>query len=207
MTDTGASHSTGATVRAAGPQDATALSQMLARAFFDDPLMCFLLSDPATRPAKMVRLFKLLFRLGLPHGGCDVTTGVEAAALWRPPGAWHIPFYQYLTNGPEFLTIFGAGGAMRAIAIMDQIERRHPKSAHYYLQIIGTDPQKQGRGFGGVAIRRHLAIADQHGAPCYLESSKDTNIPIYRSFGFQQTGVIALRGGPTLFPMWREARG
>ena len=56
-------------------------------------------------------------------------------------------------------------------------------------------------------IRRHIAVADAAAMPCYLESSKDTNIPIYKSFGFEVTGEITLPGGgPTIWPMWRAAR-
>ena len=58
-----------------------------------------------------------------------------------------------------------------------------------------------------MVIRRHLAVADAAAAPCYLESSKQTNIPIYQSFGFEVTGEITIPGGgPTIWPMWRKAR-
>jgi ribosomal protein S18 acetylase RimI-like enzyme len=186
--------------------DADPISETLGRAFFDDPMICFLLADESTRPAKMPRLFKLLFKLGLPHGACDVTNGFEAVALWRPPGQWHVPFYQYITNGPEFLNVFGIRGGLHAMSMMDIVERHHPKEPHYYLQVIGTDPGKQGKGYGGVVMRRQLAIADAARMPCYLESSKDTNIPIYQSFGFEVTGEIRLPNGPTLYAMWRKAR-
>lgn len=207
MADNDTARASGATARAAEWRDATPISQTLARAFFDDPLICFLLADESVRPVKMPRLFKLLFKLGLPYGACDVTDGYEAVALWRPPGQWHIPFYQYITNGPEFIGVFGAMTGLRVMSIMDHIEKRHPKEPHYYLQAIGTDPQKQGKGFGGVVMRRHLAVADAKSMPCYLESSKEKNIPIYQSFGFRVTGEIKLPGGPTLYPMWRDARG
>jgi len=186
--------------------DADPISETLGRAFFDDPMICFLLAAESTRPAKMPRLFKLLFKLGLPHGACDVTNGFEAVALWRPPGQWHVPFYQYITNGPEFLNVFGIRGGLHAMSMMDIVERHHPKEPHYYLQVIGTDPGKQGKGYGGVVMRRQLAIADAARMPCYLESSKDTNIPIYQSFGFEVTGEIRLPNGPTLYAMWRKAR-
>jgi GNAT superfamily N-acetyltransferase len=193
------------TARAASWADADALSQTLARAFHEDPLISFLLRDKATFAAKSERLFKLLFKLGLPHDACDVTTGYEAVALWRPPNQWHIPIWLYLTNGAEFLSLFGFGGA-HVMGVMDVIEKRHPHEPHWYLQAIGTDPAKQGKGYGGVVMRRQLALADAAGMPAYLESSKEINIPIYQSFGFQVTGTIDIPGGPTLWPMWREAR-
>lgn len=196
----------GTAARAATWADAEQLSATLARAFHDDPLICFILRDEASRAEKMPRLFKLLFKLGLPHGACDVTDGYEAAALWRPANAWEIPWWQYITNGREFLGIFGFSGARRVTATMDVIEKRHPHTPHWYLQAIGTDTAKQGKGFGGVVIRRGLAKADAARMPAYLESSKETNIPIYQSFGFKVTGEINLPDGPTLWPMWREAR-
>jgi len=197
---------TGTTARPANWADADPLAATLARAFHDDPLICFILKEEATRAEKMPRLFKLLFKLGLPHGACDVTEGYEAAALWRPPNEWEIPWWQYITNGVEFLGIFGLGGARHVTWVMDVIEKRHPHEPHWYLQAIGTDTAKQGKGFGGVAIRRGLAKADAAAMPAYLESSKETNIPIYQSFGFEVTGEINLPSGPTLWPMWRKAR-
>jgi ribosomal protein S18 acetylase RimI-like enzyme len=197
----------GVTARAATWADADALAATLARAFSDDPLICFLLRDPATREARMPRLFRLLFKLGLPYGACDVTSGCEAAALWRPPGQWEIPWWQYVTNGVDFVGVFGLGGAGHVVQVMDVIEKRHPHEPHWYLQAIGTDTARQGKGYGGVVIRRQLASADASGLPAYLESSKETNIPIYQSFGFELTGEIKLPGGPTLWPMWRKARG
>lgn len=206
MTDKDTARATGAVARPAKWSDATALSQTLARAFVDDPLMIFLVPQAHAYPQTLQRLFRLLFKLALPHGACDVTEGCEAVALWRPPGHWHVPFYQYVTNGTEFLGVFGVKAALRAMGVMDIIEKRHPKEPHYYLQVLGTDTAKQGKGFGGVVVRRQLSIADANGMPCYLESSKERNIPIYQNFGFELTGEIKIPGGPTLFPMWRNAR-
>jgi GNAT superfamily N-acetyltransferase len=193
----------GSRARAATWADAEALSRTMARAFHDDPLIGFMLPDPATRADKAPRLFKLLFKLGLPHGACDVTEGCEAAALWRPPGGWEIPIWSYIANAATLLGVFGAGGSLRVMRAMDVMEKQHPHTPHRYLQAIGTDPDKQGKGYGGLLIRKQLAIADANGEPAYLESSKDSNIPIYQSFGFELTGEIKLPDGPTIWPMWR----
>lgn len=168
-------------------------------------MMCFVLSDGATRVAKMPRVFRFLFKLAVPFGACHVTSGYEAASFWRPPDKWHVPFWAYITNGPELLSVLGTN-TLRVLGAMDVLEKDHPKQPHWYLQTIGTDPDKQGKGFGSLIMRHQLAVADAQGLPCYLESSKTSNIPIYQSFGFELTGEIKLPNGPTLYPMWRKAR-
>jgi GNAT superfamily N-acetyltransferase len=193
----------GAVVRAATWADAAPLSAMLARAFRDDPLTSHLISDPSRRPAALPRLFRLLLKLGLPYHSCYVTSGFEAATLWRPPNGWHVTLWQYISNAPELLGIFGAG-VLDVMSTMDRVEKIHPKKPHWYLQTIGTEPALQGKGYGSLIMRDQLARADATGLPCYLESSKDTNVPIYQSFGFEVSGEIKLPNGPTLWPMWRK---
>ena len=192
-------------VRNATPADSAAISQTLARAFHDDPLMCHFLPDEATRPYKLLRLFALLFKLALPFGGCDVTETCEAATIWRPPGQWHMPFWQYVVHAGALLGIFGTR-ALGIAAAMDAVEKVHPKVPHWYLQVVGTDTQNQGKGYGGRVLRHRLAAIDAAHMPAYLESSKEANIPIYQSFGFELRSEIKIPNGPTLFPMWREAR-
>lgn len=195
----------GAVARAATWADADALAATMAAAFADDPLLCYILDNPKTRAARMPQVFKLLFKLGLPYGACHVTGGFEAAALWRPPNQWEIPLWQYVVHGPALLSVFGLD-APRVIGIMDRIEKAHPHEPNWYLQAIGTDPAKQGKGYGGVIMRHQLAKVDESGLPAYLESSKESNIPIYASYGFEVTGEISFPDGPTIYPMWRKGR-
>ena len=195
----------GAGVRPASDADTLPLSQTLARAFYDDPVMMHFLPEDSTREARLGRVFRLLARMARRYNTTFVTSGYEAATLWRPPNGWHVPFWAYIVNGPELLGIFGTGVA-RVMSTMDMMEKIHPEKPHWYLQVIGTDPAKQGKGFASLIMRNQLAVADEARMPCYLESSKDTNIPIYRNFGFEVTGEIQVPGGPKLWPMWRDAR-
>lgn len=185
--------------------DGAALAAAMARAFLDDPFVAYLVPDRERRLRKLPDMFGLLFTLGRPFGAVDVTDNVEAAAIWRPPNTWHIPFHQYLTNGPKLLGIFGPY-AFRALQAMDRLEKRHPREPHWYLQAIGTDPPFQGKGFGGMLLRHRLAMVDAARLPAYLEASKESNVPLYVNFGFAVTGEITMPDGPTLYPMWRAAR-
>jgi predicted GNAT family N-acyltransferase len=103
------------------------------------------------------------------------------------------------------LSLFGAD-AIRVMMVMDQIEKVHPRAPHWYLQVLGTDTEKQGKGYGGVVMRHQLARIDEQVLPAYLESPKEKNIPIYQSFGFEVTGEIRIKNGPTMYTMWRKAR-
>lgn len=203
--DPAATPDTPSLARPASLTDSAAVSATLARAFREDPFVSYLVPEHERRIRKLSDMFALLFALGRPFGAIDVTNGIEAAALWRPPNTWHIPFHQYLTNGPKLLGIFGPY-AFRALLAMDRLEKRHPREPHWYLQAIGTDPLFQGKGFGGILLRHRLAVADAAGLPAYLEASKESNVPLYENFGFGVTGEIRMPNGPTLYPMWRPAR-
>jgi ribosomal protein S18 acetylase RimI-like enzyme len=196
---------TNASAREISWAEAQSVAATLARAFMDDPLVGHFIPDPARRAAKAPRMFKLLLKLGIKYRSSFTTDGYEAVAYWRPPNQWHLSIWDYVANGPELLSIFGAR-ALKVMNAMDSVEKQHPKSPHWYLQAVGTDPAKQGKGFGSLVIRHQLKLADAARVPCYLESSKSTNIPIYQSLGFRLTGEIKLPDGPTVWPMWRDVQ-
>jgi ribosomal protein S18 acetylase RimI-like enzyme len=191
-------------VRTATRADTVPLSQSLARAFYTDPVFSYFLPDDSTRLKKLETVMRILFKLGEPHHACFTTTNYESVTLWRPPNEWDVPFWAYIVNGPALLGAFGSN-ILRVLGTLDQMEKLHPHIPHWYLQTIGTDPERQGKGYGSLIMRQQLAVADAAGLPCYLESSKDTNIAIYKSFGFEVTGEIKIPDGPTLWPMWRDA--
>ena len=96
---------------------------------------------------------------------------------------------------------------MNATRTLSAIEKRHPKDPpHYYLAILGTDPDHQGKGIGSSLLRPVLDICDHDGVGAYLESSKESNIAFYARHGFELTGEVRLPGGPLVWPMWREPR-
>jgi len=47
---------------------------------------------------------------------------------------------------------------------------------------------------------------DREGIPAYLESSKEANVSYYARHGFAVTEEFTLKGGPSLWLMWRDPR-
>lgn len=197
-------------LRAAQRSDVPAISAVFARAFYDDPINVRVIPDPAQRITRSTRLFATLARqVHLPFGGCELALHdgrLAAAALWDPPGH-HNP-----SARRGLLTIMGltrALGPQASLmrAIVGEMDRLRPKESHWYLGIIGTEPELQGTGIGTALMRSGLQKCDADGQPAYLESSKNSNVPYYENFGFRVTQELPTPNGPTLWPMWRDAGG
>jgi GNAT superfamily N-acetyltransferase len=196
--------------RPAGRADIGALSHTLGRAFFDDPVMAWMLPDADLRRRKLHRLFASLTRHHhLSRGGVEVAldgNDVGAAALWDPPGRWRQTRGEQLRATPALLWAFGVS-LRKGLVAEELMQRAHPEEPHWYLAIIGSDPSVRGKGFGNALMQSRLDRCDAEHAPAYLESSKPDNVPYYQRFGFEVTGELKLpNGGPSLIPMWRPPR-
>jgi GNAT superfamily N-acetyltransferase len=198
-----------ADARPATRADVPALSRTLGRAFFDDPVMRWMLPNDDARRRKLHRLFAALTRHHhLARGGVEIATAggdVGAAALWDPPGEWRQTTGEQIRAMPRLLVTFGPS-IRRGLVVEDLMMKTHPEEPHWYLAIIGSDPTVRGKGFGNVLMRSRLDRVDAEHAPAYLESSNPDNVPYYERFGFEVTGEIAVPDGPTLIPMWRKPR-
>jgi ribosomal protein S18 acetylase RimI-like enzyme len=187
------------------PADLDAMALSLAEAFWDDPVMQYILREGATRQRRLAKLFGVLLRGHyLPLGTVWTTPDHAGAALWAPPGHATIPVPTILRHLPGMLGALGrnAGRALRALGAVD---KQHPKEPHWYLGVLGTRPQLQGKGIGSSLLGPVLARCDEEGIGAYLESSKHANLAFYGRHGFEVKGEIVLpSGGPTVWPMWRD---
>ena len=82
-----------------------------------------------------------------------------------------------------------------------------PAALHFYLQGLGTDPDRQGEGLGSAVMQPVLERCDADGLPAYLESTKERNVGFYEQHGFEVVGKEQIASdGPMLWLMWREPR-
>ncbi|GGU71593.1 GCN5-like N-acetyltransferase [Kitasatospora aureofaciens] len=191
--------------RAVTGEDVGAVSRLLARAFEDDPMMCWFFPEAATRPAALGGYFTTLFtRQYLPYGLCERTE--HAAAFWVAPEAQEkaVPDEGTIRELAELL----GDRAHWFRQCVEAAAANAPQEAHWYLAVLGADPVAQRRGQGAALLRSGLARADAAGLPVHLESSKAENLAVYRHFGFEVLEEVPLPGdGPTLWTMRRAPRG
>jgi ribosomal protein S18 acetylase RimI-like enzyme len=188
--------------------DVPQLARALARAFFDDPVAEWTCRPERLRPAMLERFQATRLRQLVTRGEVWTTDDLQCAALWARPGAWKTTLAEDLALGgclthPRLLPRLPliAGG------LYFGLEREHPHDPeHWYLGVLGTAPEAQGRGLASSVLAPVLEECDRDGVGAYLESSKERNIDFYARHGFHVTAVLRLARGPKLWAMWRDPR-
>jgi GNAT superfamily N-acetyltransferase len=192
-------------VRLARRDDFGPLAEMLARAFYDDPVTSWFYPDAGRRMRHARRFFAIRQRQLTDQGLIYTTPELSGAALWAGPGHWREDLRQSLMLLPMLPVLLPR--IVRSTHAVREIERRHPVRPHYYLSVLGTEPQQQGGGIGSALLGPVLRRCDSDGVGAYLESSKESNVDFYVRHGFAVTERIELPEGPALWLMWREPRG
>jgi ribosomal protein S18 acetylase RimI-like enzyme len=198
----------GAATRRATSADVPALARMLARAFLDDPVAMWSCPPDALRLAVLEHFNAARVRHLLGEQEIWTTPELSSAALWAPPERWKTTPRQDVELARGILHPRLLVRAPLVIRGLLGLERRHPRTPpHWYLAVLGTEPAAQGQGLGSTVLRPVLEQCDVDGVGAYLESSKERNIAFYARHGFRVTAELRLPRGPSMWGMWRDARG
>lgn len=186
------------------PADDGRAADLLARAFWDDPVMVHLLPHASSRHRRLVHVYRFALADGRRRGLVHTTSDRAAVAVWHAPGERRVGPRDVIRAAPMGLRAFGPRRLPTAMATFDTTERHHPRQHHWYLALIASDPIHRGTGAAAALLGPVLARADEEGVPAYLESSKQANVAYYERFGFEVTERIDLPGGgPPMWLMWR----
>ena len=190
------------TVETATSGDEAAAVATLTLAFAADPMTRWSWPDPRTYLEAFPKFARAFGGEAFLRGSAHRVNGCAGVALWLPPGVE--------PDGPALgalmQTTMAGPALMEGAQIMQQMTAFHPTEPHWYLPLIGVDPQQQGKGLGGALLDHALALSDRDGVPAYLESSNPRNISLYERHGFERLGRIQNGSSPTLVPMLRKPR-
>jgi GNAT superfamily N-acetyltransferase len=192
--------------RRATRADRRALAAVLAQAFSDDPVFVFGFPESIRlRDARLRLLFRLEVARSERRGGAWIAADGAAGAAWFPPGQWAPTRWEDLAQAPGAVTAFGrnamVGTGIRSV--MDAHHRELPD--HWYLLYVGVRADRQNQGLGSALLRPVLEECDRTGVPAYLEATCERNRALYARHGFVDRESYSLpRGGPPVFPMWRD---
>ena len=170
-------------VRPARPDDAPRLDDVLADAFFDDPISVHLVPDASRRRDRLRLGMGHVLRTYIASNGAWTTDDLEGVALWAKPGDPKPSALQQLKDLPTFARSFGRH-LPRAMRAFGTAEKRRPHEDHWFLEIIAVQPDRQRHGIGAALLRPALTEIDRAGLPAFLVTSNPSNVPFYEKLGF-----------------------
>lgn len=188
----------------ATPGDASRVSDALARAFEEDPVFRWVAPDPDHRRAALPGVFATFTDLYLSHDETYLAGTNAGAALWAPAGEEPIPEDRLETLAQGLTEALGESAAARAFELDERLQAHHPGRECFYLQFVGVVPEHRGRGLGSRMLSTVLDRCDADGTAAYLEATSEDNRRLYARHGFETVEEVAVTGGPTLWPMWRD---
>jgi GNAT superfamily N-acetyltransferase len=199
MSDTVAGTASLAALRArkATAADLPDVTDTLALAFYDDPVVTWIIDDGPRRQQLLPGFFRAIAESYLAYNETYSVDEGASAAVWAPPGA---------EDDVELPAVLGAvveEYAERLFEILGLMEEKHPVEPHYYLFLLGTRPERQRRGLGSSLMAPVLQTCDRDRVPAYLEATSECNKQLYLRHGFEVTDEIPLPSGPTMWAMWR----
>lgn len=183
-----------------------AMARILAQAFYDDPLMRWMVPNDALRLQRLERVFGISsHRVWLPQNESYVSDELVGACAWMPPNTWHLGLLAQMRMLPGFARAL-RGDLSRMLKLDTFLENKHPhEPAHWYLNAMGVVPAWQGRGCGTAMLQPVLARCDAEGVPAYLETSTQRGRVLYERNGFEVVEQCRFADdGPPLWLMWRE---
>jgi GNAT superfamily N-acetyltransferase len=193
-------------IRLAVPDDADAITAALTTAFFHDPVWGPVFPDESRRAEQMAAMWQVYVTSALRYPWTFVTPGVEAAAIWIPPGGIELTSEEVRELDELIQRAAGPKAAASARGIEERLETGHPAGPFFHLTIIATHARHRGKGLGMSLLAETLARIDALGADAYLESTNPVNIERYRSAGFEPRAELAMPAGQVVTTMWRAAR-
>jgi len=185
----------------------------LARAFYDDPLFGFFVPNLLKQMKSLIAYMNSGVKDARAFRDVWVAHAdrkVASAAVWLPPGTYPRGARRDLMTYVRTLPTFVHSGKRfgRAVALLGAVDKAHHDltGPHYYLAILGTDPEFQRTGAGSAVLAPVLERCDTEGLPAYLETQKEANIAYYARHRFDLVQKIEVPGCPPVWTLLRQPR-
>ena len=170
-----------------GMGDLEWMTELLTEAFLTEAPATHLFLGPKRR--LQTRYFmRCSCAFALLFGECYSTADKQGVALWLLPGKTAMSLGKMHKAGmlaaPFHMGLSAFSRFMAFAAHTDKLHKAAAPMPHYYLFALGVSPSAQGKGVGGLLVRRMLERTDRENLPTYLETQCARNIELYRRLGF-----------------------
>jgi GNAT superfamily N-acetyltransferase len=195
------------------PAEEPAVIAALSRAFYNDPLFGFFVPNLLKQSKALVSFMSSGVKDARPFNEIWVAHSdgiVASAAVWLPPDGYPRSLRrEAMTYVRTFPTLVYTGKRIgRAMALLGAVDKAHHdlRGPHYYLGILGSEPQLQRSGAGTAVLEPVLERCDTEGLPAYLETQKESNIAYYARHRFAVVQKIEVEHCPPIWTLLRQPK-
>ncbi|MBR5014541.1 MAG: GNAT family N-acetyltransferase [Bacteroidales bacterium] len=117
-------------------------------------------------------------------------------AVWVPLGFTGSKTLPFLLNGGVRLLLHSGLGIIRKLLVYEtfamKLKKKHTGHVDWYLYNLSVRQSAQGKGIASKLMKPMLRFCDDEKMIVYLETNNDSNVPLYRHYGFelQETNTI-----------------
>ena len=117
-------------------------------------------------------------------------------AVWVPLGFTGSKTLPFLRNGGVRLFFHTGLGMIRKLLVYEsfamKLKKKYTGHVDWYVFNLSVRQSAQGKGIASKLMRPMLHFCDDEKMLVYLETNKESNVPMYRHYGFelQETNVV-----------------
>ena len=117
-------------------------------------------------------------------------------AVWVPLGFTGSKTLPFLRNGGVRLLLHSGLGIIRKLLVYEsfamKLKKKYTGHVDWYLYNLSIRQSAQGKGIASKLMRPMLCFCDDEKMIVYLETNKESNVPMYHHYGFelQETKTI-----------------
>ncbi len=173
--------------------------QVLARAFRNDRLTSYFSPAVADRELLLSRFYRWLLRYGLAYGEVHASSpNLEGVAVWLPAENRQLEWLNMAEMGGLILPFFVGPRfffrSLRYSVHIGRLRQQHVPFPHFFLQLLGVDPDCQRQGHATRLLRSMLERPDREKMTCCLDTWTRENVGFYERFGFRVAEESHLSG-------------
>ena len=188
------------TIKSATTSDELLTIDLVVRAFSEDPVVRWIFPDLDIYESSFPELVRAFSGRAFENNSAYIVEGFFGAALWLAPNVHP----DEPTAMDRLRLTVPESNQQDVFAVFEQMGGFHPDEPHWYLPLIGVDPEHQGQGHGSALMKHALIPCDRENKLAYLESSNPRNVPLYEKYGFEVLGTIQVGASPPIIPMLRK---
>lgn len=163
-------------------------ASVLSRAFYDDPYYRFIMPNAKKRMTQIHWWMKILLGYTWKYGTIYYTADLKSIAMWLGPDKPMVDDVKILSMGLILYPFkIGIRNFLRLLDISEQWGKQHKKlnKRHYYLMVIGVEPDFQQQGIGSQLMQVGLEKVDNEKLECFLETVTPEDVRFYEKHKFK----------------------